>query len=283
MYTAPNISLHTNMRCYLVLPKLLVKILLFYLAILRSIPPFFYWPSKFFSSQTTHHIHCPFHLGDFLKIISYEGSWHLSGLTIGLEWYIFFFKTWVTGCICTWTTTYIGRLLRGSCALIHVYFQLALQCPALHIRVNPSTPTLYYNHLSSLPLPFWKFYLSFLHLLFSCHHYYLHKELNFLPRHSSPPPFFFQRENKALTNDSFDEMARKTAFLHWHLQNIAQWFGTHLFLPPPSIFALWLLTFAALTPHSVLLYFQWLAARFSLVSLIYWILLHSCSGFWIPS
>ena len=80
---------------------------------------------------------------------------------------------------------------------------------------------------------------------------------------------FIKKKNKALTDDSCEVMARKTALLHWHFKNIAQWLGTHLFLPLPSIFALWLLTFAPLTPHSVLLHVHCLAARVGLVSLIY--------------
>ena len=82
---------------------------------------------------------------------------------------------------------------------------------------------------------------------------------------------FIKEKNKALTDDSCDEMARKTALLHWHFKNIAQWLGTHLFLPLPSIFALWLLTSAPLTPHSVSLHFHSSAAWFGLLSLTYWI------------
>lgn len=163
----------------------------------------------------------------------------------------------------SWSNKY--RLFRGTHTLMHLCFHLALQLLCTSGLI-PSSHVLLPSYLFLVPfaLEALTFLLDF---LLCCHHNYLQKELSFLPAPSLF--FFFPRENKVLNKDSFDEMARNTTFLHWHFGNIAQWFGTYLFLLSPSIFALWILTFAALTSHSVLLHFSCLAARFGLLSLIY--------------
>lgn len=151
---------------------------------------------------------------------------------------------------------------------MHFNTSLFPTCLTMNVQLctaHPTLTTFHYVHISSCPSCFGSSFSSLLPALLSSQLPPQRTKISLLPQ----PFCFFQRENKAFSKDSFYKMAGKTAFLHWHFGNIAQWFGTHLFLPPPSIFALWLLTFAALTSHSVLFHFNCLAARYGLVSLIY--------------
>lgn len=132
------------------------------------------------------------------KVFLYENSSFLRGLTICFLCMIFT----VIPLDLLWRETALQSILEAS-----------LPHRALHLRVHVSnTHILHYHQLSqlrllSVPQP-------------SCYHSYSYKELKFLPTLA----FFFQSGNKAWSEDGFDEMAGKTAFLHWRFENIARVF-----------------------------------------------------------
>lgn len=173
-------------------------------------------------------------------------------------WKLFFSKGLTIGLLCRIYSGSSWLPVEGDSTSSHSWGQPASH--TLHLRVRPCAQR---THLT-LPLT-----LTATALVCpqpSCYHSYLHKELKFLLTLA----FFFQSGNKAWAEDRFDEMARKTAFLHWRFENIALVFWDPFVLLPPSIFALWLLAAAALSLCVVLPHSDSVAARPGLVSLIYY-------------
>lgn len=105
-------------------------------------------------------------------------------------WTLLFFGDLTVGFPCRFTQWFTWLTVEGSNTLCCPYSQ-------------PASYPLYYPHVSELVL------LPVPHPPAITAPSIKNKNV------SSPLPFFFPGGNKARTEDRFDEMARKTAFLHW--------------------------------------------------------------------
>lgn len=108
--------------------------------------------------------------------------------------------------------------------------------PALHTPEGPCP----HKHFTLPQLPLWQLPLPSVPQP-SCYHSYLHKELKFLLTLS----FFFKAGIKLGLKPILMRWLEKLLFFIGVLKILLGCFGTHLFLLPPSIFALWLLAAAA--------------------------------------
>lgn len=99
----------------------------------------------------------------------------------------------------------------------------------------------------------------------SCYYSYFYKELKVLLTLA----FFFKGRIKPELKTVLMRWLVKLLFFIGVLEILLGCLGTHLFLLLPSIFALWLLASAVLSPYVVLLHVDCVAASLGLVSQIY--------------